>query len=54
VSSVAWSPDGTRLATASWNKTVRICDPATGQTLTTLIGHKKGVTAVAWSQCPCV
>ena len=39
VSAVAWSPDGTRLATGSGDETARIWDPATGQTTATLTGH---------------
>ncbi len=46
---MAWSPDGTHLATAGGDKTVRIWDPATGQTTTTLTGHTRGVNTVAWS-----
>ena len=45
---VAWSPDGTRLATASDDNTVRVWDPATGHT-TTLTGHTCGVRAMAFS-----
>jgi hypothetical protein len=30
---VAWSPDGSRVATASWDETVALWDPATGQRL---------------------
>ena len=46
---VAWSPDGTRLATGSDDWTVRIWNPTTGQTTPTLTGHTNRVTAVAWS-----
>ena len=46
---MAWSPDGTRLASASYDKEVRIWDLTTGQTHTTLTGHTSEVYAVAWS-----
>ena len=34
--SIAWSPDGSRLASGSLDSTVRIWDPATGQSVSTL------------------
>jgi WD domain, G-beta repeat len=49
VTAVAWSPDGTRLATASHDQQIRIWDPTTGHTHHTLTGHTDRVTAVAWS-----
>ncbi|KAJ5902684.1 hypothetical protein N7495_003212 [Penicillium taxi] len=47
--SIAWSSDGSRLASASVDATVRIWDPTTGQNLSTLKGHSDRVTSVAWS-----
>ena len=49
VNAVAWSPDGTRLATAGDDGTTRLWDPTTGEQLTTLTGHTGSVNAVAWS-----
>jgi WD40 repeat protein/serine/threonine protein kinase len=46
---VAWSPDGTRLASASWDKTVKVWDTKTGQELLTLKGHTGAVRGVAFS-----
>ena len=48
VSSVAWSPNGKRLATASADKTAKVWD-VTGQQLLTLSGHSDAVSSVAWS-----
>jgi len=49
VSSVAWSPDGQRLASASYDKTVRLWEAASGKHLQTLEGHTDMVFSVAWS-----
>jgi WD40 repeat protein len=49
VSSVAWSPDGMRLATGSKDKTAKVWDAVTGQELLTLKGHTLYVNSVAWS-----
>ncbi|WP_344056915.1 WD40 repeat domain-containing protein, partial [Sphaerisporangium rubeum] len=47
LTSVAYSPDGTRLTTTSRDRTARIWNPATGTCLRTLTGHNASVTAVA-------
>jgi WD40 repeat protein len=44
-----WSPDSTRLATASFDKTVRVWDFETGETLIVFTGHAAGVFDVDWS-----
>ena len=47
VTSVAFSPDGQRLASASSDQTVKIWDCATGKELFALRGHASDVTSVA-------
>ena len=47
--SVAWSPDGKRLATGSRDDTAKVWDAETGKELLTLSGHEDSVTSVAWS-----
>jgi serine/threonine protein kinase len=47
--SVAYSPDGARLATGSHDGTVKIWDARTGQELLTLKGHTAEVSSVAYS-----
>src|SRR5215471_6948897 len=49
VSSVAWSPDGTKLATASQDKTAKVWDAHGRGELLTLPGHDGSVTSIAWS-----
>jgi WD40 repeat protein/TPR repeat protein len=46
---VAYSPDGTRIVTASTDKTARIWDARTGAQLALLSGHDARVSTVAYS-----
>jgi WD40 repeat protein/DNA-binding SARP family transcriptional activator len=46
---VAWSPDGTRIATASDDGTAIVWDGRTGERLATLSGHEEAVSNLSWS-----
>ena len=50
VSAVNWHPDGKRLATASWDGTVRIWDAFSSQTLHVYQSHARHVFALAWNR----
>lgn len=49
VDTVAWSPDGNWVATASDDHTCAVWDTATGQRLKVLEGHTNIVYSIAWS-----
>ncbi len=49
VTAVAWSPDGSRLASASHDHTVQIGDAEAGNVLVTCKGHHEEVFTIAWS-----
>jgi serine/threonine protein kinase len=46
---VAWSPDGTRIASGSSDETIQVWEAVTGKPLFTYRGHPNLVRAVAWS-----
>ena len=46
---MAWSPDGTRLASGSADGTAKVWDAAGGRELLTLAGHTGFIRSVAWS-----
>lgn len=49
ISDVAFSPDGTRFATASWDGTARVWSAADGHPITPLLPHDKRVFSVRFS-----
>src|SRR5262249_46044398 len=49
VNAVCFSPDGTRLATASSDRDVKLWDTHSGKEVLTLSGHRRGVTGVGFS-----
>jgi WD40 repeat protein len=49
VRSAAFSPDGSRVVTASADNTARIWDAATGEPLTSPLAHQDAVTSAAFS-----
>src|SRR5215469_8790733 len=49
VYAVAWSPDGTRIASASNDSTVQVWEVRTGHLLVKYLGHVEPVYTVAWS-----
>jgi len=48
-SSVAFSPDGVRIVSGSYDKSVRVWDASTGAELKLLNGHTRAVNSVAFS-----
>ncbi len=49
VNAVAWSPDSTRIASASNDKTVQVWEATTGKNLLIYGGHSDSIWVVAWS-----
>ena len=49
VTSAAFSPDGSRIVTASWDKTARIWDAGSAKEIAVLRGHDYSVYSAAFS-----
>ena len=49
VESVAYSPDGTKIISSSYDKTIKIWDANTGECLNTLEGHSGYIFSLAYS-----
>jgi WD40 repeat protein/serine/threonine protein kinase/tetratricopeptide (TPR) repeat protein len=49
VRGLAFSPDGRRIVTSSWDRSIKLWDPDTGREVFTLRGHTAGLLVVAFS-----
>ncbi len=49
VTTVAWSPDGKRIASGSEDKSVQVWNAETGEWTFSYFGHSNVITSVAWS-----
>lgn len=46
---IAWSPDGSMIATAGDDRIIKIWDPDTGKLLDELDGHEDTITSLSWN-----
>ena len=51
VLSIAISPDGNQIASASWDRTIRLWNARTGEHVATLHGHTSELTSVVFTPC---
>ncbi|HEV8543211.1 MAG TPA: hypothetical protein VGR78_12520, partial [Verrucomicrobiae bacterium] len=49
MSSLAFSPDGKRIVTGSFDGAAKVWEAATGREVLTLYGHRRGINSVAFS-----
>lgn len=49
IDALAWSPDGSLIASGAWDNTVQVWDTATGTQRLVFTGHSDHVISVAWS-----
>jgi WD40 repeat protein len=49
ICSIAWSPDGSRLASESNDHTIRVWDSVSGKCISTLKGDSRSVVSIAWT-----
>lgn len=49
ISQIKYSPDGKLIATASWDKTIKLWDAASGQLISTLQKHHGGVNSITFT-----
>ena len=49
ISQVIYSPDGKLIATASWDKTIKLWDAESGRLINTIKGHQDGITTITFT-----